>query len=161
MSPKKRLIIGQKSAALSLKKASGRLGFYPAMQEVRERLGARTACDAARASMSLWSTKKGIDAVGLCEAGETSRQIDDLERGATCLSGTLPREEDGQRGRVELRKRCAVHAIRARRDALQTRRERGIRARVGQRRTGFEAAGDGTGFDVHRGVHDCLPAASC
>jgi len=57
---------------------------------------------------------EGIDAVGLRETGETSRQIDDLERGTACLGGTLPREEDGQRGRIELRERCAVHARRAR-----------------------------------------------
>ncbi|MEA3130099.1 MAG: hypothetical protein QOF46_1894 [Paraburkholderia sp.] len=100
---------------------------------------------------------KGIDAVGLCEAGETSRQIDNLELDAACLSGTLPREQHGQRGRIELRERRAIHAVRACGNALQTRRERGFRALVGQRRTSFEAVRDG----VQHLAHDCFPAASC
>ena len=34
--------------------------------------------------------KEGIDAVGLREAGETSRQVDNFERGAARLGGALP-----------------------------------------------------------------------
>ena len=81
-----------------------------------------------------WDRRKrqeGIDAVRLRETGETSRQIDDFKLDAACLGSALPREKHGQRGRVELRERCAVHAARASRDTLQTRRERDFRARVG------------------------------
>src|SRR5258708_28191818 len=92
--------------------------------------------DAMGASMS--RRQQGVDAVGLCNAGETSRQVDDLERGAARLGGTLPREQDGKRGRVELRERRAIHAVRARSDALQTRLQRCFRALVGQRRSAFE-----------------------
>ena len=108
--------------------------------------------------------KKGGDAVGLSEAGETSRQVDNFERGTTRLSGALPCDQDGERRRIELHERRTIDTSRACRDSLQTGRERGFRARMRQRRAGFEAAGVAcgcTGRCIHRSAHDCLPAASC
>lgn len=98
-----------------------------------------------------------IDAVGLRKTGKASRQIEDLEGGAASLSGSLPCEEHGERRRIELRKRRAIDSARARGNPLETRRKRGIRARVGQRRATRKTICDG----AQHFAHDCLPAASC
>jgi len=81
-----------------------------------------------------------VDAIDLCQAGETSRQVDDFECGSARLGGALPCDQHSERRRVELRKRRAIDAARSRRNTLQASREHSLRARMGQRGAGFEAA---------------------
>src|SRR5579859_5232807 len=91
-----------------------------------------------------------VDAVGAREAGELRGEIEDVEGRAARFGGTLPCKQYGERGRIELRQRRAIDGGRTRADARKTVRERGLRARDGQRGPCFEAAHDA-----------CLPEASC
>ena len=96
-----------------------------------------------------------IDAVGARKTREPGRKIDDAERGAARGRGTLPCEQHGERGGIELRERRAIDFGRACRDARQTRVEPGLRALVGQGCGRLETAARGLI------AHDALPLASC
>lgn len=90
-----------------------------------------------------------VDAVDVREADELRGQIEDLERAAALTRGTAPRQQHGQRGRIEMREMRAVDFARTVRDTLEPRRERVARAREGQRLAGIEAR------------HEACPDASC
>jgi len=90
-----------------------------------------------------------VYAIGLRETGKPGGKVDDGERRAASRCRALPREQHGERRRVELLERRAIDFGRARGDPRQTRVERASCALVRERRGGFEA------------THDALPFASC
>ena len=90
-----------------------------------------------------------VYAIGLRKTGKPGGKVDDNQRRAARCGRAFPREQDGERRRIELLERRAIHFGCARGNPRQTRVECASGAVVRERRGGFEA------------THDALPLASC